>query len=84
MHRRAVPSPLKIAVLPDPATDPYTQRVRTEQVRLLYTRIPLDIVASLLIAPALVFIVWSAIPPPVLLTWLVLTRTKTTVWAGSS
>jgi len=75
MRRRAVPSSIKTTVPPNPTTDPDAQCVRAQQARLLYARVPLDAVASLMIASTLTLIVWNAIPLPVLLIWLALLGT---------
>lgn len=57
---------------PAPIADPLDQRIRAEQIRLLYAQAPLGAVASLLIAPMLALALWEVAPRAVLLTWLAL------------
>ena len=57
---------------PAPIADPLDQRIRAEQIRLLYAQAPLGAVASLLIAPMLTLALWEVAPRAVLLTWLAL------------
>ncbi|MBE2293730.1 MAG: hypothetical protein IAF00_02225, partial [Phycisphaerales bacterium] len=56
-------------------TGSLAQRILAEQVRLLYAQAPLDTIASLLIAPMLVFVYWGVVPHTILLGWLALLET---------
>lgn len=67
---------------PDPTAELSTQRIQAEQVQLLYAQAPLGTVASLLIAPMLVLVVWDALPRAILVTWLVLLETTVLVRLG--
>jgi signal transduction histidine kinase len=62
-------------VRPAPIADPLDQRIRAEQIRLLYAQAPLGVVASLLIAPMLALALWDIVPRAVLLIWLALLET---------
>ncbi|MGP8330444.1 MAG: PAS domain S-box protein [Methanosarcinaceae archaeon] len=48
-----------------------TQRLYTEQVKLLYTNVPASTIATLINSSILVFILWKEIAPTVLIAWLV-------------
>lgn len=56
---------------PPPAPGERERLVRAEQVKLLYTKTPVAIVATLVNAPILVFILWNEIRHAVLVGWLI-------------
>jgi signal transduction histidine kinase len=66
-------------VRPDPTADRRTRSIYGEQVRLLYAQALLGSVASLLIAPMLVLVVWDALPRAVLVIWLLALETTVLV-----
>lgn len=48
------------------------EAIYLQQVQLLYAQAPFGIIASALIAPLLVLILWDAIPHPLLIVWVLL------------
>lgn len=63
------------AAAPADSATSLDQRIRAEQIRLLYAQAPLGAVASLLVALILALALWEAAPRAVLSIWLALLET---------
>lgn len=57
---------------PGSADESVSRRIHAEQIRLLYAHAPLGAWASLFVALLLGFVLWQAVPRPVLSSWLIL------------